>query len=207
MSDRITLSLLLYTCWGTFLLSVVIGYCLRISWPLWFFFSPHEICTRKQQQQSCFWGISHVLLQYSISCGGKSWGSFIVILNDLLALHWYFARQYVAAARDSLLHDFLTIKPDQRIKGIPYTAYMIVFLPLKEVDFVRTSLYESILCASAWLIVYVIFVSPHSWNVSTRKSIQAFKHQEVSGCFFSHCGLIFHCIIKSCTSMKQHNHC
>lgn len=190
MSDRITLSLLLYTCWDTFLLSVVLGYCLRISWPLWFFFSPHEICTRQQQQQSCFWGNSQCsLLQYSISYGGKPWGSFIVILNDLLALHWYFARQYVATARGSLLHDFLTIKPDQRIKGIPYTANMTVS-SFEGGGFCHNFFKWSILCSSAWLVVYIIFVGPHSWNLSIRKSIQAFKHQ-ASVCFFSFLFYVF----------------
>lgn len=50
-----------------------------------------------------------------------------MILNNLFVLHQYFARQYVATARISLLHDLLTINFDQRIKCIPYAVHMIVF--------------------------------------------------------------------------------
>lgn len=61
------------------------------------------------------------LSHYSIS-----WGSLIVILNNLFVLHQYLEREYVAAARDSLLHDFLTINVDQRIKAIPYSVHMLL---------------------------------------------------------------------------------
>ncbi len=90
-----------------------------------FSLNPHEVSTRKRQ--SCYWGIyQYSLSQCSFSCDGRPWGSLILILINLFVLHQYLIRQYVATARDSLLHDFLTINFDQRIKGIPYAVHMIV---------------------------------------------------------------------------------